>query len=169
MLYVRGIRSVRYVMLLLCVACLALAASSAKADELNDWMASLPLDGGPYGLDGDDDVRGLDPGSSMRLQMHDVADRGLGADTARTLSPCSMDRSVQRRLLCWSSHGRNLHMYLPKIAWNVIYVFRPRTLYSYKAVDVRFPPHLHVRLPFNATTNIGYEDEMLGARLRLKF
>ena len=87
----------------------------------------------------------------------------------RSILSCDLEQSKQRKYICWSSHGRNLHIMLPALVWDMVYALRPRTLYSYKSLDVRMPPSVRVRLPLNATTNFGYEDEILGWRISLKF
>jgi hypothetical protein len=62
-------------------------------------------------------------------------------------------------------------MVLPELAFDAVAMLLPHTIYSYRALDLRFPPAVRVRLPFNATTTMGYEydDELLGIRLRLNF
>jgi hypothetical protein len=110
-----------------------------------------------------------DPATSMQIRMHQVWDVGLSDRESRALSPCGSERSDTRRLFCWTSYGRNLRVSLPKPAWLVVGVLRPRTLLSYKAVDLRFPPSVRVHLPYDATSDVGYEDEAFGIRFRLKF
>jgi hypothetical protein len=86
------------------------------------------------------------------------------------LDPCAMEKTATRRTYCWSSYGRDLHIVLPNLAWNVIGVFRPRTFYTYKSVDLRFPPSVRVRLPFeDSSTTFGYDDEMVGWKLDWRF
>ena len=105
----------------------------------------------------------------MRLRILSVVDGYDRSARRSSLSPCDLEQSKQRKYICWSSHGRNLHIMLPALVWDMVYALRPRTLYSYKSLDVRMPPSVRVRLPLNATTNFGYEDEILGWRISLKF
>jgi hypothetical protein len=165
-------RSMRRVIILGLAFLLAGArAPYATANELTEWM--LAQSSSDFSADRDredyeaDDFP--DPGADMRLRMSSVADRGLDDSTERALAPCGMDRSEKRRFFCWSSYGRHLYMALPTAAANVIGLVMPHTLYSYKAIDFRFPPSIRVHLPFNATSTFGYEDETLGMRLQLKF
>ena len=144
----------------------------ATANELTEWM--LAQSSGDFSAD-DRDREDFeadefpDPGAEMRLNMSSVTDRGLGDSAERALAPCGMDRSEKRRFFCWSSYGRHLYMALPTAAANVVGMLMPHTLYSYKAIDLRFPPSVRVHLPFDATSTFGYEDETLGMRLQLKF
>jgi len=144
----------------------------ATAGDLTEWM--MAQSSGDYFADerDRDDFEAdelPDPGASMQLSIHNVADRGLSDSANESLAPCGMDRSEKRRFFCWSSYGRRLHMALPTVAANVFGMLVPHTLYRYKAVDLRFPPAVRVHLPFDATSTLGYEDEFLGMRLQLKF
>jgi hypothetical protein len=108
----------------------------------------------------------IDPATAMQMRILSVVDGYAERDRVAALSPCDLAQETERRFICWSSYGRNLHIALPRLVWKIV---RPRTLYSYKSVDVRIPPSVHVRLPFKATSKLGYEDELLGWRVGLKF
>ena len=112
-----------------------------------------------------------DASSAMRIRIEQVADRGVEKHGRWAFSPCTLEDAPRGRALCWSSYGRNLHMVLPELAFDAVAMLLPHTIYSYRALDLRFPPAVRVRLPFNATTTMGYEydDELLGIRLRLNF
>ena len=116
-----------------------------------------------------EDPETADPASAMRLRILSVVDGYDAHQKHIGLSPCDFEQGKQRRFICWSNHGRNLHVMLPTLVWDMVYSLRPRTLYSYKSLDIRMPPSVRVRLPFNATTNFGYENDMLGLRIGLKF
>lgn len=152
---------------------IVLGSSRANANELTDWMAEQTSGNfAPDDVARDDDLDvddRPDPGASMSLKMHNIADRGLGDAAEDALNPCATDPSERRRLFCWSTGGRSHHIMLPAIAMDMVHALSSRTLYSYKTVDVRFPPSVRVRLPYNATSTIGYEESLLGLRLRWRF
>jgi hypothetical protein len=140
-------------------------ASLARADELAWQRGQSQLWG--YELDFGD------PSSAMRLRIQQTADRsvrrtGVGA---WGLSPCPDTGRGKVRAFCWSSYGRDLRMVLPQVAFNALAALRPRTLYSYRTLDLRFPPALRLRLPLEATTSVGYEydDDLAGIRIRIPF
>ena len=112
-----------------------------------------------------------DPAYAMRIRIEQVADRGVERHGRWAFSSCTLEDAPRGRALCWSSYGRNLHMVLPELAYNAVAMLMPHTIYSYQALDLRFPPAVRVRLPFHATTTMGYEydDELLGIRLHLSF
>ena len=146
------------------VAAVALVCADPRCaigGELGDWLEKEAW----RELKADD----ADPGRDQQLRIHGVVDRSLGFDVERMLDPCASQPSTRRRFYCWSSHGKSLRMFVPELAWNVAYVFRPRTLYSYRAVDLRFPPQVRVRLPLDASMKLGYEDNTAGLRLRFEF
>ena len=148
-------------------------AVPAMANELTDWMAQQSSDDFLADEQTREDFEAddlPDPGQSMRLRMHEIADADLRTDESDEVHPCGEERSERRRLYCWSSHGRNLRISLIRPAAVVFGALVPRTLYSYKSVDLRFPPAVRLHLPFeNATSTFGFEDERLGFRLRWKF
>jgi hypothetical protein len=163
----------RVILAALIVSSLAVLPPWASANELTEWMyrqTTLDFLADERARDDFEADELPDPGASMRVRMSEVADSGLSKAISRALSPCGADRSERRRLFCWSSYGRNHRIWLPKPAWVLVGALMPHTVWSYKAVDVRFPPSVRVRLPFeNATTSFGYEDEQVGMRLRWKF
>jgi hypothetical protein len=164
----------RRVIIMIGLAAFAVAAVTrpATANELNDWMAQQATDDFLPDERSRDDFEAdevVDPGQPMRMRMHDIADEGLSGDEKDALHPCGTERSERRRLFCWSSYGRNLRMSLPVPVSVVVGALRPRTLYSYQSIDLRFPPSVRINLPFNATTTFGYDDETLAWRLRWKF
>jgi hypothetical protein len=155
------------------VSVLLALAGPAAANELTDWMAEQASDDFLADEQTREDYEAddlPDPGQSMRLRMHEIADADLRNDENDALHPCGEERSERRRLYCWSSHGRNLQISLIRPAAMLFGALVPRTLYSYKSVDLRFPPALRLHLPLdNATSTFGYEDERFGLRLRWKF
>jgi len=98
-----------------------------------------------------------DPASAMRMRIEQVADHGSGRLARLALSPCTLSDVRWGQGVCWSSYGRNLHMVLPKLAYRGMAFLLPHTLYSYRSVDLRFPPALRLRLPSHAMTVMGYE------------
>jgi hypothetical protein len=147
-------------LILFFVVLLAGAPTVVHANELTDWMNRQAFEL---------DMAEPNPGSAMRQSIHYVADRGLDGRLADQSDVCGLEATPHQRAYCWTSYGRNLRIMMPELAWNVVSVLRPHTLYSYKAVDLRFPPAVRLRLPNDAFTVIGYDDEFMGWRLRIKF
>jgi len=108
---------------------------------------------------------------AMRMRIHQAADKGLSRSQEWALNPCTVESNPRMRAFCWSSYGRDLHIVLPELAFNAVAMLQPHTLFSYKAIDVRFPPALRLRLPFHASTTIGceYDDPQPGIRFRWQF
>ena len=151
------------VLYLLILALVVTRAAPVRADDVG-WQ------------DGESQLWGYehdfgDPSSAMRLRIQQTADRTVHRAGGWALNPCPQAGPGNVRAFCWSSYGRDLRMVLPKLAFNALAALRPHTLYSYQSLDVRFPPALRLRLPFDATTSVGYEydDDLLGIRIRVPF
>ena len=157
-------RHLRVTVFALCA--FGLVPTGAFATDAVSDRSSVDESATYYGERWDDD-----PASAMRLRTQSVFDGHSQGEKRARLIPCEIGRSKNLRFICWSSYGRNLQMALPKLVFGVVHTLRPRTLYSYKALDVRMPPSLRMHLPFNATTDVGYDydDDILGVRVGLRF
>lgn len=147
------------------ILCVAASAPKEACAQFGAWQENSASTQG-YATDFND------PSSAMRIRIEQVADRGtLGRRDKWAFSPCNVAEVRWGQGVCWSSYGRNLHMVLPKLAFNAVSMLMPHTIYSYQALDVRFPPALRIHLPYDATTTMGYsyDDELVGIRLNLNF
>lgn len=90
---------------------------------------------------------------------------------ARRGEPCEIEASKGLELYCWSTLGRRMSITLPESFANVLGILRPRTIFSFGSFDLRFPPEVRIRLPYDATSYIGYdlEENIVGLRLKIPF
>lgn len=154
----------RRVIMVVCAACIVAWTHGAACAQSQMWQTDSFGDGS-YGEDMGNAA------SAMRMRIYQATDKGLSRSEQWALNPCTVEDSPRMRAFCWSSYGRDLHIVLPELAFNAVAMLQPHTLFSYKALDVRFPPALRLRLPYNASATVGYEydDTQPGIRLRWQF